>query len=63
MVCPKCGNDTKVIDSREDEMLIAVNRRRECRTCAKRFNTVEITAEWFETLNEMASRQVREEEE
>ena len=45
MRCPFCGaEDTKVIDSRLANEGDAVRRRRECLTCADRFNTFE-TAE------------------
>ena len=39
MKCPECGNETLVKDSRENDSDIM--RRRECRACGYRFNTVE----------------------
>lgn len=39
MRCPKCGGETTVVNSRlysEDRV-----RRRECRSCARRFSTLE----------------------
>lgn len=40
MLCPKCKkNETKVIDSREDEK--SIRRRRECLNCQNRFTTYE----------------------
>src|SRR3569623_3465105 len=45
MRCPLCGaEDTKVIDSRLASERHSVRRRRECRSCAERFTTIE-TAE------------------
>jgi len=43
--CPFCQhNDTRVIDSRENDDGTAIRRRRECAQCSERFNTSE-TAE------------------
>lgn len=42
MRCPKCGNDdTRVIDSRVQEVNNTIKRRRECRACHYRFTTYE----------------------
>lgn len=42
MKCPKCLNvDTKVVDSRPNEELAAIRRRRECEKCEFRFSTYE----------------------
>ncbi|MBK0347709.1 transcriptional repressor NrdR [Aerococcaceae bacterium zg-ZJ1578] len=42
MQCPKCHcEQTKVIDSRSVDDSIAIRRRRECISCAYRFNTYE----------------------
>ena len=42
MKCPACGyNDTKVIDSRENNDGTSIRRRRECLNCEKRFTTYE----------------------
>ena len=61
MDCPKCWEKTGVIDSRPSNWLLAVHRRRECKTCGHRFNTIEIAEEWFRELNEAASKQTEEE--
>lgn len=39
MKCPECGCEALVIDSRDNDGDIA--RRRECKACGHRFNTVE----------------------
>lgn len=39
MRCPRCGGDTRVVDSRSD--YDSVWRRRECRICGHRFSTTE----------------------
>lgn len=42
MRCPKCGGEnTRVIDSRMQEVTNAIKRRRECRMCGHRFTTFE----------------------
>lgn len=42
MRCPKCGGEnTRVIDSRTQDVTNAIKRRRECRTCGYRFTTFE----------------------
>lgn len=42
MICPFCSStETKVIDKRESENLLATRRRRECLKCNKRFTTYE----------------------
>ena len=42
MRCPFCGNpDSKVIDSRSAENGQVIRRRRECKSCKKRFTTFE----------------------
>lgn len=40
MICPNCGEETRVVDSRKvgDDV---VWRRRECKRCRYRFNTEE----------------------
>lgn len=40
MRCPYCGAESKVIESRHTEE-DSIRRRRECISCAKRFNTFE----------------------
>ena len=39
--CPKCGSDSKVVDSRTSESQEAIRRRRECQECGARFTTYE----------------------
>lgn len=42
MRCPKCGGEnTRVIDSRTQDVTNAIKRRRECRSCGYRFTTFE----------------------
>ena len=46
MKCPYCGYaESKVIDSRVSKEMDAIRRRRECLSCAKRFNTAEVLEE------------------
>jgi transcriptional repressor NrdR len=46
MKCPYCGYaESKVIDSRVSKEMDAIRRRRECLSCAKRFNTAEMLEE------------------
>lgn len=48
MTCPNCGAKTNVVDSRSHED--SRSRRRECVGCGFRFSTVEIDADYYETL-------------
>lgn len=42
MRCPFCGGtDDKVLDSRESQSGDSIRRRRECKTCGRRFTTFE----------------------
>lgn len=41
MKCPKCGAETKVIDSRIRESANSIWRRRECERCGNRETTYE----------------------
>lgn len=41
MLCPICGGDSKVLDTRTNESVNSVKRRRECIQCGKRFTTYE----------------------
>lgn len=51
MRCPKCGGgDTRVIDSRTQEVTNAIKRRRECRACGYRFTTFERCEDPIEVL-------------
>lgn len=40
MRCPTCHGKTRVIDTTKKKICIV--RRRECRACGRRFNTIEI---------------------
>ena len=46
MNCPKCGCSTFVVDSRLRPENV-VKRRRTCQKCGYRFNTFEITNDFF----------------
>ena len=41
MLCPICGGDSKVLDTRTNESVNSVKRRRECMKCGKHFTTYE----------------------
>ena len=42
MRCPYCGSkDTEVVETRDNEDVECIRRRRACETCAKRFTTYE----------------------
>lgn len=41
MICPKCGSETRVIDTRPAGDMI--RRRRECENCRRRITTYEVT--------------------
>ena len=41
MLCPICGGDSKVLDTRTNESVNSIKRRRECMKCGKRFTTYE----------------------
>ncbi len=42
MKCPYCGNeDTKVVNSRNVDLGVAIRRRRQCDKCSERFTTFE----------------------
>ena len=45
MICPKCGNATKVCDTRFDEKENEVFRRHSCKICENKFFTVEFDIE------------------
>ena len=45
--CPKCGEKTTVIDSRNAHTGRYVRRRRECTRCGYRFTTYEMSEEEF----------------
>ena len=48
MMCPTCGNQTKVIDSEASSD--SVKRRRKCLSCGYRYSTVEIDVDMYNTL-------------
>ncbi|MCL5093632.1 MAG: transcriptional regulator NrdR, partial [Patescibacteria group bacterium] len=41
MKCPKCKEETKVLEKRNSSDLESVRRRRECQSCGHRFTTYE----------------------
>lgn len=45
MICIKCSNDTKVINSRPHKKTPSVWRRRECKACGTVFTTSEVVAD------------------
>lgn len=45
MNCPRCGDDTRVSDSRPTAQGFSIRRRRICKGCGSRFTTFETTAE------------------
>lgn len=52
MQCIKCGHNTQVLETRPKPKSIkldcaAIKRRRKCIVCHYRFNTLEITQEYF----------------
>ncbi len=53
--CPECGQtNAKIIDSRLDDTLSLRVRRKECKLCGHRWNTVELTEEDFECMAGLA---------
>ena len=48
MTCLYCGGKTGVVDCRSHE--IGKYRRRECKVCNHRFNTIEIEVDYYESL-------------
>lgn len=46
--CPECGQtNARIIDSRLDDTLSLRVRRKECKSCGHRWNTIEVTEEDF----------------
>ncbi|MED9781703.1 MAG: transcriptional regulator NrdR [Peptococcaceae bacterium] len=41
MLCPVCGGQSRVLDTRTNDAVNTVKRRRECVECGKRFTTYE----------------------
>jgi transcriptional regulator NrdR family protein len=55
MNCPKCDStNVYVVDSRP--LVEFVSRRRHCKDCGHRFNTVEITQEEFTLLTRLQDK-------
>lgn len=48
MTCPQCNGRTEIYDSRHEDD--AVNRKRQCRKCGFRFQTIEIDKDYYERL-------------
>lgn len=58
MRCPSCGHDdTRVIDSRAQDTINAIKRRRECRSCGHRFTTFERCEDPIEVIKRDGSVQ------
>lgn len=49
-ICPVCGYDTEVSDSRYRERTGIIVRSRKCLNCKREFKTVEIEREIFDRL-------------
>lgn len=47
-MCPQCGCDSKVYESREQDVYI--QRRRQCQACGHKWKSCEITMEEYEAL-------------
>ena len=41
MICPRCGDDVKVLDTVNNESSNETYRRRQCKTCKYIFHTTE----------------------
>lgn len=52
--CPSCGhNNAKIVDSRFEDTFTLRIRRKECKDCGRRWNTVEMTEEDFENISSL----------
>ena len=51
-VCAICLSDTKVIDTRYDELTGMINRERVCLNCKRRYKTLEMDCKSYDKLNE-----------
>jgi transcriptional regulator NrdR family protein len=49
MLC-ECGGETYIVDSRSVNEFTAVKRRRKCKVCLERFNTLEIPYTEYDEL-------------
>ena len=49
MICPVCGEETSVINSRDYDGGCAVKRRRKCIACDYRFTTIELDSDMLDT--------------
>lgn len=51
--CPFCGgNDFAVVDVRNQEKSKGIRRRRECKSCGKRFTTYEVCSDMYHEVEE-----------
>ena len=58
MKCPRCGDESKVIDSRSGGSKFgfdSVRRRRECLACELRFTTYEVHDSGLEDIDKLLS--------
>ena len=56
LTCPHCGKmDSKVIDSRPDQIHGQYRRRRQCEHCKSRYMTVEIVVAKITTTSRKAA--------
>lgn len=58
MICDQCGHTTQVLQTRVRNPYI-VERRRECKYCAKRFSTKEVQASFFDLYRPYADAWLR----
>lgn len=49
--CPKCNGESKVVDSRDEEL--ARRRRRQCNICKHRYTTYEIHADEYNRIRRL----------
>lgn len=49
-VCPYCGGEVGVIDTRVPKTSNTIRRRRICFKCGKRFSTFEVDSDTYNTL-------------
>lgn len=58
MICPECGGETLVYDSRRS--LDSIRRRRKCMICEGRFTTVEIDVDLYRKLIDASEKPVKQ---
>jgi len=51
--CPACGGPSRVLATRREAD--SLRRRRECRTCGKRWTTVEVGLDYLRKIDRQAS--------